>query len=165
MPSDRYDCFVNQFTMHLIYDAQAALYHSIRILKPGGVLLINFSCVDYYFPRGLRHGHRRSHVPISLVSLQFRLRICSETSDCVRRITPSIYMAIYLPASPIRLNMAAEELTRRELEYADAGPSIIDLRTSGQTGRLASGQARLCTPWKPGITPAQWNSVTGHYGT
>src|SRR6266508_5677583 len=47
VPSDRYDCFVNQFTMHLIYDAQAALYHSIRILKPSGVLLINFSCVDY----------------------------------------------------------------------------------------------------------------------
>src|SRR5262249_41077283 len=50
VPSDRYDCFVNQFTMHLIYDAEAALYHSIRILKPGGVLLVNFSCVDYYFP-------------------------------------------------------------------------------------------------------------------
>jgi glycosyltransferase involved in cell wall biosynthesis len=32
VPSNRYDCFVNQFTMHLIYDAKAALYHSIRIL-------------------------------------------------------------------------------------------------------------------------------------
>src|SRR6266705_5088814 len=53
VPSDHYDCFVNQFTMHLIYDAEAALYHSIRILKPGGVLLVNFPCVDYYFPRGL----------------------------------------------------------------------------------------------------------------
>src|SRR5215831_18684412 len=56
VPSERYDCFVNQFTMHLIYDAEAALYHSIRILKPGGVLLINFSCVDYYFPHGLDMG-------------------------------------------------------------------------------------------------------------
>src|SRR5262249_53445300 len=56
VPSDSYDCFVNQFTMHLIYDLDAALYHAIRILKPGGVLLVNFPCVDYYFPRGLDMG-------------------------------------------------------------------------------------------------------------
>ena len=44
VPSDHYDCFVNQFTTHLIYDVEAALYHSIRLLKPGGVLLI--SCYE-----------------------------------------------------------------------------------------------------------------------
>ena len=56
VPSDSYDCFVNQFTTAVIYDIEAALYHAVRILKPGGVLLINFWCVDFYLHRGLDMG-------------------------------------------------------------------------------------------------------------
>lgn len=53
VPSDAYDCFVLPFSTAVIYDIEAALFHAIRILKPGGVLLTNFWCVDYYFHRGL----------------------------------------------------------------------------------------------------------------
>src|SRR5439155_1180311 len=56
LPGDAYDCFVNQFTMHLIYDLDSALYHSLRVLKPGGVLLANFPSVEYCFSRGLDMG-------------------------------------------------------------------------------------------------------------
>jgi SAM-dependent methyltransferase len=56
VPGEVYDCFVNQFTTCVIYDIDAALYHAIRLLKPGGVLLINFWCLDFYLHRGLDMG-------------------------------------------------------------------------------------------------------------
>jgi len=54
--ADQYDCFVIPFTMTVIYDVESALYHAVRILRPGGVLLVNFACVDYYLYRGLDMG-------------------------------------------------------------------------------------------------------------
>ncbi len=63
VPSDQFDCFVNQFTMHIIYDFKAALYHSVRLLKPGGVLLINFPCRSGYPAAGIPiDGARKAHV-------------------------------------------------------------------------------------------------------
>ncbi|HEY9489796.1 MAG TPA: hypothetical protein VIQ51_15755, partial [Chryseosolibacter sp.] len=116
VPSDRYDCFVNQFTMHLIYDAEAALYHSIRLLKPGGVLLINFSCVDYYFPSGLDMGTGESlflyrwYTPIQVENMLRNLGLRAED------YTLDIYGNLFTRIA-YQMNMAAEELTRRELEY------------------------------------------------
>lgn len=40
LPSDHFDCFVFNQTLHLIYDFEAALRTIERILKPGGVLLM-----------------------------------------------------------------------------------------------------------------------------
>jgi len=162
VPSDRYDCFVNQFTMHLIYDAQAALYHSIRILKPGGILLINFSCVDYYFPRGLDMGTGEamfvyhSFTPIQVENMLRSLKL--QSGDYALDVYGNLFTRI-----SYQLNMAAEELTQRELDSVDPGhPLLICVRVV----KPAHWQARkpdYCTPWKPGITPAQWNPVTGHY--
>ena len=64
-----------------------------------------------------------------------------------------------------QLNMAAEELTQRELDSVDPGHPLL---ICGRVVKPAHWQARkpdYCTPWKPGITPAQWNPVTGHYAT
>ena len=53
---EQYDCFVLPFSTAVIYDIEAALHHAIRLLKPGGVLLANFWCMDFYFHRGLDMG-------------------------------------------------------------------------------------------------------------
>lgn len=51
-----FDCFVNQFTTHILHDVPSSLYHSIRLLKPGGVLLVNFICVTGILDRGMNMG-------------------------------------------------------------------------------------------------------------
>jgi hypothetical protein len=164
VPSDRYDCFVNQFTMHLIYDAEAALYHSIRLLKPGGVLLINFSCVDYYFSSGLDMGTGepvflyRWYTPIQVENMLRNLGLRAEDYSI------DIYGNLFTRVA-YQMNMAAEELTRRELAYADAGhPLLICVRVVKPADWRAN-KPDYRTPWTPAGTPVQWNSVTGHYGT
>jgi SAM-dependent methyltransferase len=47
IPDNSFDCLVVPFTFHIIYDFKSALRHSIRILKPGGVLLANFAGFGY----------------------------------------------------------------------------------------------------------------------
>ena len=164
VPSDRYDCFVNQFTMHLIYDTEAALYHSIRILKPGGVLLINFSCVDYYFPRGLDMGTGepvflyRWYTPIQVENLLRRLNLRSED------YTLDIYGNLFTRIA-YQMNMPAEELTRRELEYVDAGHPLLICARLMKPASWRATKPEYRTPWLPEVTPARWNSVMGHYAT
>ena len=53
---ERYDCFINQFTTHILHDLPSALYHSVRLLKPGGILLINFICVTAITYQGVNMG-------------------------------------------------------------------------------------------------------------
>ena len=40
MPSETFDCFVLTQTLQYLFDVRAALEHSHRILRPGGVLLV-----------------------------------------------------------------------------------------------------------------------------
>ncbi len=51
IPSDSFDCLILTQTLHLIYDARAAIATAHRILKPGGVLLATvpgISQIDHY---------------------------------------------------------------------------------------------------------------------
>lgn len=162
VPADLYDCFVVQFTTHLIYDIEAALYHAVRILKPGGVLLINFPCLDYYFPRGLDMGTGEPlfmywwFTPMQVENL-FR-RIGLYGTDYSLTIYGNLFTRI-----AYQINMPAEDLTRRELEVSDSGfPLLICARVvkpSGWSGRKPDYR----DPWRPDIKPAQWNPETGHY--
>lgn len=56
MPGEQYDCFLVQFTNNVIYDIASALYHAVRLLRSGGVLLTNFWATDFYFHNGLDMG-------------------------------------------------------------------------------------------------------------
>ncbi|HLO15729.1 MAG TPA: glycosyltransferase family A protein [Anaerolineales bacterium] len=162
VPSNGYHCFVNQFTTHLIYDIEAALYHSIRILKPGGVLLINFPCLDYYFPRGLDMGTGeplymyRWFTPIEVENLlrHLGLRASDYSLECYGNLFTRV---------AYQMNLPAEELTQRELTFADAGhPLLICARVvKPENWRAAKPDYR--TPWMPALKPAQWNPETGHY--
>lgn len=164
VPSDTYDCFVNQFTMHVIYDVEAALYHSIRVLKQGGVLLVNFSCLDYYFPKGLDMGTGAPlflywwFTPIQVENLLRRVGLAE--TDYKLDIYGNLFARI-----AYQMNIPAEELTQYELEYVDAGhPLLICVRVvKPATWQATKPEYR--NPWLPEVTPAQWNPVTGHYAT
>ena len=44
--AEQFDCFILTQTLHIIYDIHAALSHSIRMLKPAGVLLCTIPAVS-----------------------------------------------------------------------------------------------------------------------
>jgi SAM-dependent methyltransferase len=118
VPSDQFDCFVNQFTIHLIYDFKAALYHCIRLLKPDGVLLINFPCRSGYQPDGISlGGERRAHVywwfTPRLVETVF-----SELGITGRHCQLKTY-GNFLAMTAYMAGIPSEELTVDELEAED----------------------------------------------
>lgn len=162
IPADRYDCFINQFTMHLIYDVEAALYHSVRILKPGGVLLVNFPCVDYYFPRGLDMGTGRPlfvywwFTPIQVHNLLQRTGLSE--ADYALDVRGNLFARV-----AYQMNMPAEHLTRRELEYADPGHPLLICARVVKPASWQRPKPRSFASWTPDTTPAVWNPRTGHY--
>jgi SAM-dependent methyltransferase len=118
IPSDRFDCFVNQFTMHGIYDFKAALLHSIRLLRPGGVLLVNFVARSGYHPEGwdLKEAGRTFvywwFTPASVERTLTEVGLAKSDYE-LRTYGNHFSLLAYLAGIP------AEELTRRELEYED----------------------------------------------
>jgi SAM-dependent methyltransferase len=46
VPSDTFDCFVATQTLQFIYPVEAALRESLRLLRPGGVLLVTVPAVS-----------------------------------------------------------------------------------------------------------------------
>lgn len=46
IPDNLFDCLIFTQTLHFIYDFRAALVHSFRILKPGGVLLATMTGIS-----------------------------------------------------------------------------------------------------------------------
>ena len=162
VPADQYDCFVNQFTMHLIYDVDAALHHSIRMLKPGGVLLVNFPCVDYYFPKGLDMGTGAPvflhwwFTPIQVENLLRRAGLASD--DYSMEISGNLFARV-----AYQMNLPAEELAREELQHADPGhPLLICVRVV-KPPYWAATKPLYRDPWLPEVTPSAWNPRTGHY--
>jgi len=162
IPSDRYDCFVNQFTLHLIYDIEAALYHSVRILKPGGVLLLNFPCLDYYFTNGLNMGTGAPlymhwwFTPIQVENMLRRVGLAG--SDYKMQVYGNLFARV-----AYQMNMPAEELTRRELDFVDEGHPLLICVRAVKPANWQAARPEYRTAWTPDTTPAQWNPVSGHY--
>lgn len=162
VPGGQYDCFVNQFTMHLIYDLDAALYHSIRMLKPGGVLLVNFPCVDYYFPSGLDMATGQPmfmywwFTPIQVENLLRRAGLSS--TDYTVEIFGNLFSRI-----AYQMNLPAEELTRQELEHVDPGHPLLICVRAVKPSQWRASKPAYHNPWRPQTSPARWNPVTGHY--
>jgi len=163
VPSDTYDCFINQFTMHLIYDLDAALYHSIRLLKPGGVLLINFPCVDYYFPNGL---DMQTGAPLFLhwwftpIQVENLLRRAGlSEADHRMKMFGNLFSRI-----AYQMNMPAEELTRHELDYVDPGHPLLICVRAVKPSNWQVPKPEYRNPWLPDVIPDAWSPETGHYG-
>jgi len=160
--SDQYDCFVNQFTSHLIYDIDAALYHSIRILKPGGVLLINFPCVDYYFPRGLDMGTGNPlfmywwFTPVQVENLLRRSGLCDD--DYKLKCYGNLFARV-----AYQMNLPAEELTQPELTYLDVGHPILICVRVVKPRHWVTLRPVYRDAWQPHVNAPKWNSEMGHY--
>jgi SAM-dependent methyltransferase len=162
VPSDTYDCFVIQFTMHLIYDLDSALFHSLRILEPGGTLLVNFPSVEYFFARGLDMGTGGplfvfwQFTPLQVENL-FRRAGLSDGAFEIELFGNLFTRVAY------QMNMPAEELTDEELDFVDPGhPLLICVRAVKPHGWDAP-RPKHKTPWVPSVEPARWNPITGHY--
>jgi SAM-dependent methyltransferase len=89
IPAERFDVFINQFTLHLIRDDLEALYHSLRLLRPGGVLLCNFPSFSGFnaegqdFGTGVRSYVWRWYTPPGVRVLFDRLGLCDTDYELV----------------------------------------------------------------------------------
>jgi GT2 family glycosyltransferase len=164
LPGNQYDCFINQFTMHLIYDLDAALYHSIRMLKPGGVLLVNFPCVDYYLPSGLDMATGGPmyvywwFTPIQVENLLRRAGL--SPGDYTVEIFGNLFSRI-----AYQMNLPAEELAPRELDYVDPGHPLLICVRAVKPSAWRMPRPVYREAWRPDVPPARWNPETGHYAS
>ena len=164
VPADTYDCFVNQFTTAVIYDVDAAVYHAIRILKPGGVLLINFWCLDYYLYAGLDMGTGGPmymhwwHTPIQVNDLLHRLGLTEKDYSL------EIYGNL-LTRFAFLVNLPADELTPAERDYRDPGqPLLICARIVKPAGWNPPKPEYREPAYAPLTTPHRSSPTTRHYG-
>lgn len=162
--ADQYDCFLNQFTMTVVYDVDAALYHAIRILKPGGVLLINFGCVDYYLHNGLDMG---TGAPLYMYNWFTPLQV----ENIFRRLglnEADYQLDVYgnlMSRIAFQVNMSAEEMTEAERDTVDPGqPLLICARVRKPERWDPPKPDYREPPYTPSGPPAEVKADTGHYG-
>lgn len=167
-PGEVYDCFVNQFTTCVLYDIDAALYHAIRLLRPGGVLLINFWCVDFYLHRGLDMGTAPpGHPPLYMHHWFTPVQV----HDLLQRqaLTEQDYQVqIYgnlMARTAFLFNLPAKELTPHERDFVDPGqPLLICVRVTRPSDWRATKPVYREPLWTPATQPATLRADTGHYG-
>lgn len=117
---EQFDCFALTQTLHLIYDWRGALEHSRRLLRPGGVLLVTVPAV--------------SRVERSMQEIDF----WRFTPAACRRVFGEVFgpervtvegFGNVLTATAFLMGIAAEELTRAELDAADEFfPVLVGIR-------------------------------------
>ena len=115
IPDNTFDCFVVPSTFHIIYDFKSALRHSIRILKPGGVLLANFSGFGYIPAEAPPEYHEWE------VYWHFTP---AGVSRVLEELVPSDYieMAVFGNAFSVFaycMGLSTSELTEKEINFKD----------------------------------------------
>jgi len=119
IPSDTFDCIVFTQTLQMIYDMEAALRHLHRILKPGGVLLLTSHGISKIGRHIGRDGwgeywHISTEAANSLFSEAFP-GAAVEVRSCGNVLTAMCALH----------GLASEELTPKELDYADRDFQVI----------------------------------------
>jgi SAM-dependent methyltransferase len=162
VPAGEYDCFVVPFTMHLIYDLDAALHHALRLLAPGGVLLVNFPSVDYYFAEGLDMGTGRPmfvywwFTPIQVENLLRRAGLSPPDFSL------TIYGNLFARVAH-QVNLPAEEMTAEEREHRDPGHPLLICARIVKPRDWNAARPDYRDAWVPDTTPSRWTRETGHY--
>src|SRR5205085_10292985 len=112
MPSNHFDCILVMQTLQFIYDVQAAVRTLHRILKPGGVVLASMPSLS----------------PICRYDMDRWGDYWRFTSAAVQRIFGDVFgdskvqieaHGNVLVATAFLYGMAADELTKEELDYKD----------------------------------------------
>jgi SAM-dependent methyltransferase len=123
VPDDRFDCFVLTQTLQFIYDTRAAIRHSHRILKPGGVLLATLPALGR-----LSRGREAATDYWRFTALSCR-RLFSDVFG-VEDVLVRIYGNV-LSGVAFHVGMASEELARAELQTSDPRfPVLIGVRAT-----------------------------------
>lgn len=118
--SDQFDCFIFTQTLQFIYDLRAALIHARRILRPEGVLLATLPGLSRVERAYADHDYWR-FTPASAQAL------FAEVFG-VGNVEVLPYGNV-LTAMAFLTGMAAEELSRSELEVRDTHfPVVIAIR-------------------------------------
>lgn len=118
IPSETFDCIILTQTLQYIYDVRAALRHLYRILKPGGVLLATFPGISQIARKDMdRWG---DYWRFTTLSAQ---RIFTEVFP-VANVGVKVYGNI-LAAIAFLQGLAAEELTKEELDYSDPDYEVL----------------------------------------
>jgi hypothetical protein len=164
VPGEQYDCFVIPFSTAVIYDIEAALYHAVRILKPGGVLLVNFWCIDYYLHRGLDMGTGGAlymhhwFTPIQVHGLLRGLDLCEQHYQV------QVYGNL-MARMAFLLNLPARDLTPVERDQVDPGqPLLICARVVKPLDWQGSKPVYRKRQWAPETTPSPMRADTRQYG-
>jgi SAM-dependent methyltransferase len=125
LPTDGFDCFILTQTLQYIYDLRAAVEHTHRILRPGGTLLCTVPVISRIDRR-------------ELGSEYWRLTAAG-CSRLFGHVFPTDSVAVrsrgnVLAAVAFLVGMAAEELSRRELEQDDPFfPLVVTVRATKPT--------------------------------
>ncbi|HQY91735.1 hypothetical protein [Caldilinea sp.] len=164
VPGEQYDCFLVQFTNNVIYDIASALYHAVRLLRSGGVLLTNFWATDFYFHNGLDMGTGAPlymhwfFTPIQVENLLHQLGLSH--SDYQLRVYGNL-----LAKTAFLMNWPARELTARERDFCDPGqPLLICVRLVRPVDWQGAQPATREPRWLPAGAPLRSAQETGHYG-
>jgi SAM-dependent methyltransferase len=122
IPTATFDCFILTQTLQYIYDLEAAVEHSHRILRPGGTLLCSVPTVSRIDHHELESEYWR--LTPAACSRIFRdafprgdVRVCGRGN--------------VLTAIAFLMGMAAEELSPDELDHDDPFfPMVVTVRAS-----------------------------------
>lgn len=162
--SDQYDCFLMQFTTNVLYDIDAALYHALRLLKPGGVLLTNFWTTDFYFHNGLDMGTgaplymHHFFTPIQVENLLRGLGL-TESNIQLHNYGNLLSKTAFL------MNLPARDLTPQELDTVDPfQPLLICARIVKPADWQVTRPQYRQPHWLPSGKPLQMREDTGHFG-
>jgi SAM-dependent methyltransferase len=122
IPDASFDTLVITQTLHLIYDARAAVRTMHRILKPGGTLLLTVPYITQV-PYGTEWAHTW-YWAFSQLAVQ---RMLAEEFGAAQ-VTITDYGNV-LAASAMLYGLSAQDLTREELDTRDPDyPVIIGAR-------------------------------------
>lgn len=112
------DCFVLTQTLPFVYDVKATIHNAVRMLKPGGCLLVTAGGVTQISRDDMdRWGHFWSFTDKSL-------RLLFEEEVPAANIQVTSYGNV-LAASSFLYGLARHELTREELDHYDQDYQMI----------------------------------------
>jgi hypothetical protein len=161
---EQYDCFLVQFTNNVLYDITSALYHALRLLRPGGVLLTNFWCTDFYFHNGLDMGTGAPlymHWFFTPIQVENLLRGLSLSGD-------DFSLRVYgnlLTKTAFLMNLPARDLTPHERDACDPGQPLLICARIARPLEWRCAKPPVRDPlWLPAGPSLAVHPETGHYG-
>jgi len=135
--SDTFDCLILTQTLQFIFDVQAALKTCYRVLKPGGVLLATFP--------GLSQVASPTHMESWEDCWHFTVAGARKTFV---EIFPAANFMVQtfgnvLAATAFLHGLAAEELSREELDYQDPDYEVTIAVRAQKPGSASESPSRI----------------------